>query len=81
MHQITTLKAVFQKIQIKTPFWAITVVYTGDWGQVKCQRSKCHEKSKVICPRLMTALSSIETSLLNSVDYIIFETLISQFFL
>ena len=35
-------------------------------SKVKLLRSKGHERSKVICPRLMTALSSIETLLLNS---------------
>ena len=55
MHQITTLKAVFQKIPIKTPFLAITVVYTGDWGRlnvkgqaVKGQRVMKGQRSYVL---------------------------------
>ena len=49
-------------------------------SKVKLLRSKGYERSKVIRPRLMTALSSLETSLFNSVYLSIFETLISHFF-
>ena len=58
----------YMSILISSQIQAISLVYTGDWGWCKGQRSSCYrskvmKRSKFTCPRLITAIYSFETSL------------------